>query len=66
MSLRTKFSLLLIGFSLVAEGFGQEIPKGYIYFAMGFSIFVEYLNLILRQRKKPIQLRGTVQPPKAK
>ncbi len=33
--------LLLIGVSLVAEGFGQHIPKGYIYFAMGFSVFVE-------------------------
>ena len=37
--------LLMIGLSLVAEGFGQHIPKGYIYFAMAFSIFVEMLNL---------------------
>ena len=42
--------LLLIGVSLVAEGFDQHIPKGYIYFAMGFSVFVEMLNL--RMRKK--------------
>jgi len=37
--------LLLIGMALVAEGAGQHIPKGYLYFAMGFSIFVEMLNL---------------------
>ena len=37
--------LLLIGMSLLAEGFGQHIPKGYIYFAMGFSVFVETMNL---------------------
>jgi predicted tellurium resistance membrane protein TerC len=37
--------LLLIGFTLIAEGFDQHIPKGYIYFAMGFSVFVEMLNL---------------------
>ncbi len=51
--------LLLIGMSLIAEGFGQHIPKGYIYFAMGFSVFVEVLNL--RQAKKggtPVHLRG--------
>ncbi len=37
--------LLLIGCSLIAEGFGVHIPKGYIYFAMGFSVFVELINL---------------------
>ena len=37
--------LLLIGVSLIADGLGQHIPKGYIYFAMGFSVFVEFLNL---------------------
>ncbi|MBN2043495.1 MAG: TerC family protein [Anaerolineales bacterium] len=56
--------LLLIGFSLSAEGLGQHIPKGYIYFAMGFSIFVEFLNLRLSQRQEPVTLRGTVHPPK--
>ncbi len=44
--------LLLIGMILVAEGLGQHIPRGYIYFAMGFSIFVEMLNLKMRGRKK--------------
>jgi predicted tellurium resistance membrane protein TerC len=41
--------LLLIGFTLVAEGWGEHIQKGYIYFAMGFSVFVEMLNLRLRK-----------------
>jgi predicted tellurium resistance membrane protein TerC len=51
--------LLLIGMSLVAEGFDQHIPKGYIYFAMAFSIFVELLNLRLRARPaQPVQLRA--------
>jgi predicted tellurium resistance membrane protein TerC len=47
--------LLLIGMSLIAEGLDQHIPKGYIYFAMGFSIFVELLNLRVRQ-SDPVQL----------
>ena len=49
--------LLLIGLSLLLEGFGQHIPKGYIYFAMGFSVFVEMINLRLRARAVPVQLR---------
>ena len=49
--------LLLIGLSLLAEGFGQHIPKGYIYFAMGFSVFVEMINLRLRKKSKPVHLR---------
>jgi predicted tellurium resistance membrane protein TerC len=50
--------LLLIGVSLLAEGFDLHIPKGYIYFAMGFSVFVEMLNLRLRTPKKdPVKLR---------
>ena len=48
--------LLLIGMSLVAEGFGQHIRKGYIYFAMGFSVFVEMINLRVRARARPVQL----------
>ena len=49
--------LLLIGFSLIVEGLHQEIPKGYIYFAMGFSVFVEILNLRMRQKSEhPIEL----------
>jgi len=50
--------LLLIGFTLVTEGLGQHIPKGYIYFAMGFSILVELLNLRIRQNSPhPVNLR---------
>ncbi|REJ78122.1 MAG: TerC family protein [Acidobacteria bacterium] len=49
--------LLLIGFTLVAEGLHQHIPKGYIYFAMAFSVFVEFLNMRLRRRGKPVELR---------
>lgn len=49
--------LLLLGMTLVAEGFGQHIPKGYIYFAMGFSVFVEALNLRVRAAARPIRLR---------
>src|SRR5688572_12126776 len=48
--------LLLIGFTLVAESFHVEIPKGYIYFAMAFSVFVELLNLRLRKKGKPVNL----------
>lgn len=51
--------LLLIGMALVADGVGLHIPKGYIYFAMGFSIFVEVLNLRFRaSRRRPGELRG--------
>jgi predicted tellurium resistance membrane protein TerC len=49
--------LLLIGVTLIAEGFGHEIPRGYIYFALGFSVFVEMLNLRVRKRVKPVELR---------
>jgi predicted tellurium resistance membrane protein TerC len=45
--------LLLIGVTLIADGFGQHIPRGYIYFAMGFSVFVEMLNLRLRRSYVP-------------
>jgi predicted tellurium resistance membrane protein TerC len=48
--------LLLIGVSLIAEGFDQHIPKGYIYFAMGFSIFVEMINLRVRAKAAPVHL----------
>ena len=51
--------LLLIGVSLVAEAFGHDIPKGYLYFAIGFSIFVEMLNFRMRAPQK----RGTFRNP---
>ncbi len=49
--------LLLIGMSLLLEGFGQHVPKGYVYFAMGFSVFVEMINLRLRRKSTPVHLR---------
>jgi predicted tellurium resistance membrane protein TerC len=48
--------LLLIGFTLIVEGLHQHIPKGYIYFAMAFSVFVEMLNLRLRRVQAPVKL----------
>jgi len=49
--------LLLIGLSLLLEGFDQHIPKGYIYFAMGFSVLVELLNQRIRKKSAPVELR---------
>jgi predicted tellurium resistance membrane protein TerC len=49
--------LLLIGMSLVADGLGVHIPKGYLYFAMGFAVVIEALNLLARHRQKPVKLR---------
>jgi predicted tellurium resistance membrane protein TerC len=49
--------LLLIGLSLLLEGFDHHIPKGYIYFAMGFSVFVEMINLRIRRSRAPVHLR---------
>ena len=48
--------LLLIGLSLILDGAGQHIPKGYIYFAMGFSVFVEMINLRVRRKTAPVHL----------
>ena len=50
--------LILIGVSLVAEGFGQHIPKGYIYFSMAFAVIVEFLNLRLRG-SQPVAFKHT-------
>jgi len=58
--------LLLIGMALVADGLGMHIPKGYIYFAMAFSVFVEMLNLGVRRRAAPpvkLRHRYTDEPP---
>ena len=54
--------LLLIGVTLLAEGFGEKIPKGYIYAAMTFSVFVEVLNIGVRRKKKtePVHLREPI------
>ena len=50
--------LLLIGVTLIAEGLHQHISKGYIYFAMAFSVFVEMLNIRLRKKAKPVELHN--------
>ena len=47
--------LFVVGVALIAEGFDKGVPKGYIYFAMAFSIAVEMLNLRMRKRKTPSQ-----------
>lgn len=58
--------LLLIGFTLVVEGLHQHIPKGYVYFAMGFSVFVEMINLRMRDVSvKPVNLRDAYRQEKA-
>ena len=48
--------LILIGVSLIGEGLDQHIPKGYIYFAMAFSVFVEMINLRVRKKSDPVHL----------
>jgi predicted tellurium resistance membrane protein TerC len=51
--------LVVVGVVLIAEGFGQHVPKGYIYFAMAFSVGVEMLNIRMRKRsKKPARLKS--------
>ena len=54
--------LILIGVMLVAEGFGQHIDRGYIYFAMAFSLGVELINMRIRKGQAPIELRDSVMP----
>jgi len=48
--------LILVGVALIGEGWGFHIPKGYIYFAMAFSVAVEVLNLRMRAKRKPVEL----------
>ena len=48
--------LVLVGMALVAEGWDYHIPRGYIYFAMAFSVFVEMINLRVRAKSKPVHL----------
>ena len=52
--------LLLIGFALLADGLHQHIPKGYIYFAMAFSVFVEFINMRLRRKTEPVHLHQSL------
>ena len=55
--------LILVGVALVGEGLGFHIPKGYIYFAMAFSVLVEMLNLQLRKKRQPMQLHKGLKEP---
>ncbi len=57
--------LILIGVMLVAESFDQHIDKGYIYFAMAFSLLVELLNMRLRPKGQPVELRRSHLPQKS-
>lgn len=57
--------LLMIGVMLFAEGFGAHIPKGYIYFAMAFSVVVEFLNLRAKKVRPPVELREPKLPANA-
>jgi predicted tellurium resistance membrane protein TerC len=51
--------LMMIGLFLVLDGVGMHVPKGYIYFAMGFSVFVEFINIrISSKRAKPVKLHN--------
>ncbi len=56
--------LLAIGVMLMADGFGHHVPKGYLYFAMAFSLFVEFLNLKAGHRGRPVHLRQPYAPAK--
>jgi predicted tellurium resistance membrane protein TerC len=55
--------LILVGVALIGEGLGMHIPKGYIYFAMAFSVVVEMLNLRLRRKGQPVKLRKEMEVP---
>jgi predicted tellurium resistance membrane protein TerC len=50
--------LFVIGVVLIADGLGHHVPKGYVYFAMAFSVIVEMLNLRLRRKAKPVELHA--------
>ena len=51
--------LIMIGTMLIAEGFHQKFDKGYLYFAMAFSLVIELINMRMRKkREKPVQLHG--------
>jgi predicted tellurium resistance membrane protein TerC len=54
--------LILIGVALIGEAFDFEIPKGYLYFAMAFSVCVEMINIRLRKRGRPVELHGPEMP----
>ncbi len=55
--------LLLIGVTLVVDGSGGHVPKGYVYFAMAFSLGVEMVNLRVRAKSEPLHLKDSRLPP---
>ena len=54
--------LILVGVALIADAFDVHIPKGYLYFAMAFSVCVEMINIRMRRRAPPVELRGPHMP----
>jgi predicted tellurium resistance membrane protein TerC len=54
--------LILVGMALIGEGFDLHIPKGYIYFAMAFSVVVEMLNIRVRKKRAPVKLHKPMKP----
>ena len=52
--------LVLIGVTLIADGFGLHVPKGYLYFAMAFSVAVELLNMKIRRKSRPVKLHKSM------
>ncbi len=52
--------LVLIGVTLIAEGFGLHVPQGYVYFAIAFSVAVELLNMKVRKNARPVKLHKSV------
>ena len=52
--------LIMVGMALIAEGFNYHVPKGYIYFAMAFSVGVEMLNIRMRKRLEPVRLHKAI------
>ena len=55
--------LILVGVTLMVEGFDVHVPKGYIYFAMAFSVVVEMLNIRMRRNREPLKLRKPISEP---
>ena len=55
--------LIMIGLFLVLDGVGMHVPKGYIYFAMAFSLFVEFVNIRVTRKPKPLQLHNVPKNP---
>ena len=50
--------LIMVGMALIADSIGAHVPKGYIYSAMAFSIFIECINMLHRRRQRPVHLRN--------